>query len=134
MDAVPEGEREEPAEALDAARAPRLVRVHHHLGIAATPEAVPQRLELPAEALVIEDLAVVDELDRAVLVREGLGAGRREIDDPEPPRHQADGPVLEDGALVGAAVLDHLPHRLEDVGRGRPTRPKLEDAGDAAHG
>ena len=133
-DAVPEREREEPAEALHAARAPRLVGVDDDLRVAAPPEAVPERLELPAEPLVVEHLAVVDELDRAVLVRDGLGAGGRQVDDPEAPRDEPDGAILEDGALVGAAVLDHLPHGLEDVRRGRLPGAELEDAGDAAHG
>jgi hypothetical protein len=65
---------------------------------------------------------------------DGLGARGRQVDDLEPPRDEPDGPVLEDGALVGPAVLDHLPHRLEDVGRRGPARTELEDARDAAHG
>ena len=131
---VPQREREEPAEALDAARPPRLVTVDHDLRVAAPAEAMPERLEFAAQLLVVEDLAVVDELDRAVLVRDGLGAGGREVDDPEAPGDEPDGAVLEHGPLIGAAVLEDLPHRLEDVGRGHLPRAELEHPRDTAHG
>src|SRR5262249_21836955 len=131
---VTQGIGEEAAEALHAAGTPRLVGVHDHLGVAVAAELVAEHLELAPERDVVEDLAVVDELDGAVLVGDRLGAGRRQVDDLEPPPDQPDRTVPVDGALVGPAVLDHLPHGLEEVAGRRPVGAKLEDAGDPAHG
>src|SRR5262249_37124046 len=131
--AVPQGEGEEAAEALDAPWAPRLVGVHHHLAVAPAAEPMAEDLQLPAEGLVVEDLAVVDELDRAVLVGDRLGAGRREVDDLQPAPDEPDRALLEDAALVGPPVLEDLAHRLQQVSGDRLAVAVLEDAGDATH-
>ena len=62
--AVPEREREHAAEALDAALAPRLPRMHDHLGVALRAEGVAEPRELGNERLVVVDLAVEDDARR----------------------------------------------------------------------
>ena len=80
---VPDGEREHAAEAVHAVVAPLLVRVDDRLGVAARVIAMARRFELRAQVRVVVDLAVEDDLDRAVLVAERLRS-RREIDDAQP--------------------------------------------------
>src|SRR5206468_12461461 len=71
---VPEREGPHAVEALDAALAPLAVGGEDHLRVGGAAEAVALRLELAPELPVVVDLAVVDELERAVLAREGLVA------------------------------------------------------------
>ena len=67
-----------------------------------------ERLELGADLGVVVDLAVEDELDRAVLVRHRLHRRVGEVDDRQPAEAEADAAVVVDpgAAAVGAAV-DH---------------------------
>src|SRR4051812_45498059 len=67
---VPDREGEHAAEALDAALAHLLVEVDDRLGVRARVEAVALLLELFFERLEVVDLAVEDDPDGAVLVRE----------------------------------------------------------------
>ncbi len=91
--AVPQREREHAAEALDAALAPRLPRVHDHFGVAARAEGVPERRQLGDQLLIVVDLAVEDDDDAAVLVVQRLLAGRQ-VDDRQP----LDGPSPTPGS------------------------------------
>src|SRR6266850_298608 len=60
---IPEGEREHPAEPIDASLAPLLPAVDDHLGIAPGAEDVPQGGQLVHERLKVVDLAVVSDDD-----------------------------------------------------------------------
>ena len=73
-----------PLKRFDALLAPLLVRGEDDLGVGARPEAVAQRLELSAQLDVVEDLAVVEQLQRAVLTREWLTTAVAQVDDREP--------------------------------------------------
>jgi hypothetical protein len=79
-----------------------------HLGVGMAAEGVALRLEFLAELAVVVDLAVEDELYRAVERLHGLVAERREIDDREtrvPESHR--GAVVEERpGVVGAAMAD----------------------------
>ena len=59
------------------------------LGVALGPESMPPAFELAAQLLIVVDLAVEDDLDRAILVADGLIAAVQ-VDDREPPMDQPD--------------------------------------------
>jgi hypothetical protein len=128
---VPERDRPLAVEALERPFAPLLPRVDDDLGVAPRPEAVAALLELRAQVEVVEDLAVVGDPERAVLVREGLLPGR-EVDDREPRVRQADPVVAVDAELVRAAVSERGGHGAErlDGGGGAASR---QNAADATH-
>ena len=83
--------------------APRLVGVDDDLGVAAGAEAVAERLELGAQLDVVEDLAVEDDPQRAVLVGQRLLAGRQ-VDDGQAGVRQAGALVAIGPELVRPAV------------------------------
>ncbi len=71
-----------------------LVEVDEHLGVAMSREGVPGPLEVMPELAVVVELAVLDDLDAAVLVADRLVAGL-EVDDREAARGEADAAVDE---------------------------------------
>src|SRR5204863_6463341 len=93
-------------------------------------EGVPVALELVAQVGEVEDLAVLDDVERAVLVRDRLVAAR-EVDDGEPACGEGDRPVEVLAAAVGATVGEHPAHRRETLGVG-PPGPRRDPA-DPAH-
>ena len=115
---VEDRDAEHPAQTAEHLGAVLLVEVRQHLGVRRAAEDVTARLEVQAELVVVEDLAVEDRPDRPVLVRHRLVARRREVDDPqprvqekgilEPARRRAVGPAMADRAqdLVDAPVVD----------------------------
>src|SRR5207253_3098149 len=75
-------------------------------------EPVAGPLELAPELRVVVDLAVLHDVDLAVLVRDRLVAAG-EVDDREPPGREPHA-VAEEGAVgVGSAVDERRAHRLE---------------------
>ena len=60
------------------------IEVKEHLGVATRPEPVSPRAQLLSQRLEVEDLAVVDDRDLAVLGEHRLVAAL-EVDDLEPP-------------------------------------------------
>ena len=72
---VPDRDGEHAAQPLPQPRAPLLVAVHEHLGVAAAAEPVPGPLELVHQLAVVVDLAVLDD-DDACRPR-SRSAGRR---------------------------------------------------------
>ena len=85
---VPDGDREHAAQPLPQARPPFLVAVREHLGVAMRAEPVTGAFELVLELAVVVDLAVLDDDDGAVLVRDRLVAAGQ-VDDREPARRDA---------------------------------------------
>jgi hypothetical protein len=96
---VPDREGEHPPEPIHAALAPLLVAMDDDLGVGARAEAMAVRDEFGADLGEVVDLAVEDDLDRAVLVAERLVAGRQ-VDDA-----QAAVPEADAGAVVVAAGI-----------------------------
>jgi hypothetical protein len=133
---VPQGEGEHAAKPVQALDPPLLVRVHDRLGVRMVRDegVAADPLELLPHRRVVVDLAVVDELDRAVLVRNRLVRGVREIDDREPSRAQADAPVGRDPGprAVRPAVRERVAHP-RDVGLLDLERSPGECSGDSAH-
>ncbi len=131
---VPEREREHPVQPLDAAWTEVLVEVDDHLGVRARREAVAACDEVRAQLAVVVDLAVLDYVDRAVLVADRLVPGI-EVDDGQPAeseRNAGSVVVLGDvkSLVIRPAVLEDAGHPRECVavdraGSGDPT--------DAAH-
>ncbi len=71
-----------------------LVEVDEHLRVAVSREGVTGPLEVVPELAVVVELAVLDDLDAAVLVADWLVAGL-EVDDRETARGEADTAVDE---------------------------------------
>jgi hypothetical protein len=74
--------------------------VHEHLGVRSGSEAVTDALQLGAKLAVVVELAVLDDVDRRVLVRDRLVAGL-EVDDREPAGGEGHRPVDEVAVAVG---------------------------------
>ena len=131
---VPECEREHAVEPLDTARSVILVQVDDHLGVGVRCEAMAALHEIRAQLAVVVDLAVLDDLERAVFVADRLIA-RVQVDDRQPAKAEADSaPVLVFGdvesLVVRSSVLEHSGHLREHpaVDRGRS-----DDSTDSAH-
>ena len=77
---IPEAEGEHAVQASCGRRPFFLVEVDDDLGVRIAAEAVALGLQLAAQIFIIVDLAVVGQPDRPVLVRHGLTARRRKID------------------------------------------------------
>src|SRR4051812_44917976 len=81
---------------------------------------------------VVEELAVEDDDDGAVLVGDGLPAVR-EADDAEPSIRQADAGRFEEAVLVRPAVNDGTGHAGEQSRGNRALPRQIDDARDATH-
>ncbi len=129
---VVEREREHAAETLHALFAPRFPRVHDHFGVALRVEHVPERFELRNELLVVVDLAVEYDDDRAVLVVERLLAGG-DIDDREAamrePHASVDVIALAIGPAMGLRSIHPREHCAIDLARATA----VEHSADATH-
>ena len=129
---VPDGKGEHSVESFHARRAPLLEGVHDGLGVAAGAEPVAPGLQLAAQIGVIVDLAVVDQLDGAVLVGHRLVAAGG-IHDAQPGHAQRQRALDPIALLVGASVPERPAHRFENGPRRRPPRPHVPVSRDAAH-
>ena len=132
---VPDGEGEHPVEAGDAGRTLLLVEVQDRLGVGARAVRVALGLELGAQRLVVVDLAVVGDPDRAVLVGHGLVAGGRQVDDRQPAMAQRD-PLSGIGpraVVVGAAMALGRRHVTGDRLADGKRVGEAEDSADPTH-
>ena len=93
-------------------------------------EGVTGARELVAQLGVVVDLAVLDDDDAAVLVRDRLVAAG-EVDDREAPRAERDLAVDVLAAAVGAAVDELGAHRAKRLDVGVPVGAR--DPADPAH-
>src|SRR5262249_1230720 len=118
---VPQRDREHPAQAAREGRPLLLVEVDEDLGVALRAEAMTGALELRAQLAIVVELAVLDDVDGAVLVRDRLVAGR-EVDDREAPRGEACRAVEEGAVAVGATVDELRAHPREAAGVGGSVR------------
>jgi hypothetical protein len=109
-----------------------LVEVDVHLGIARGTEPMALSFEHRAELAMVVDLAVLDDLDRPVLVADGL-VSAIDVDDGKPANRERDRPVHERARAVRPSVEEHLVHGLE---RPRVDRATVErgESTDPAHG
>ena len=128
---VVDGDREHAAQALPQPRAPLLVPVHEHLGVAPRGEPVARALELAAQLQVVVDLAVLHDDDGAVLVGDRLVAAGQ-VDDRKPPCGEPDAALDMRALGVRPAVLERRRHAREPLRVHGSARGG--DSADAAHG
>src|SRR5688572_32002859 len=95
-------------------------------------EAVTERLQLGYELLVVVDLAVVDDDDRAVLVVEGLLTGR-EIDDREPAVTERDTRLEMQAVAIGPAMGDRVVHLQRQAAVRLTLESGVDNACNSAH-
>jgi hypothetical protein len=105
--------------------------VKQNLGVAVRAKAMSGSLERVTELSIVVDLSVLDDVQRAVLVRDRLIA-RLEVDDREPSRRECDPVVAELAEAVGAAMHERSAHGDDTVGNCRAVC--RHDAADPAHG
>ena len=95
-------------------------------------EVVSAALQLEPKLRVIEDLAVKDHTDGAVLVGDGLPSVGQ-ADNAEPARGQTDARELQEPVLVGAAMDNGAGHGCQAPARNGPPPRQVDQAGNAAH-
>ena len=130
--ALVDGEGEHALEALDAVRAPGVVRLGDHFGVAIGEEAVAAALKLVAKLAIIVDAAVEDEVEAELRVDQRLRRAGRQVDDLEPLVAEADAAAHQLSAGVGPAPLLAAHHRRDGAGIGDAT-PETNFSGYAAH-
>ena len=131
--AVPQRKGEHAAQALDAVLAPGFPCVHDALGVALGVEHMAQGLQFRNQVLVVVDLAVEDDDDRAVFVEQRLLAGGH-VDDRQPAVTEAHAGLDVQAAFVRAAVGLRRVHAAKDAVVDGALAAGVEEAGDAAHG
>ena len=130
--AVPEGEGEHAAEAVDAAFAPGLPGVDDDFGVAAGVEDVAQRLQFRDEFLIVVDFAVEDDADALVFVVQRLLAGGQ-VDDRQAAVAEPDAGFDMQAAFVGAAMKLRFVHAVEHRTIDVAFASGVENAGYSAH-
>jgi hypothetical protein len=130
---VPEGERELSTQLAQTVRPELFVEVDQDLAVRPGAEPVASLFEVPLVALEVVELAVDDDVDPLVLVRDRLVAGP-EVDDREPRMPEAHAAIRRDPlpVPVGPAVIERARGAAQGV-RGNRRLPG-EDGDDAAHG
>src|SRR6185503_19275874 len=117
---------------LEDAFAILLVKVDDDLGVGVRPEDVALGLELRLALRIIEQLAVVDDGDGAILVEDRLRAVA-ETDDRQAAVGEAEAGTDEVAVRVGAAVPDRIRHLLQHPRVGLPLTGEVDQSCDAAH-
>ena len=118
--------------AVQGLRAVAVEQAQQDLGVARRAEALALGLELLAELVVVEDLAVVDHHRVAVGALHGLPAGR-DVEDRETRRDEPGAAAGRDAVAVRAAVADGARHAPQRRLVDRARRIGVQDARDAAH-
>ena len=131
LEPVPQRDREHAPQVLDERRPPLLVQMDQHLRVALRGEPVSRALEPLAQLAVVVDLAVLHDLDAAVLVADRL-VRALQVDDRQPPRGQRHGVLDELARAVGPAVDERLVHRVHDA-RVDGRAVERQQAADATH-
>ncbi len=116
---------------LDAAGAVLLVEVHDRLGVGGRVERVAARFEIAPQRLVVVDLTVEHDPDRAVLVPDRLAPGL-EVDDAQTTHAEPDALGDVEPFAVGSAMRHDVAHRADLFGEDR-TPAATDNARDAAH-
>ena len=129
---VPQSDGEHPPQSPDEVVPYFFVEVDDRLGIAPRTEAMAAGDQVATQLVMIVDLAVENDLDRAVLIPDRLlPAG--DIDDREPAHAERDLRSDEVPAIVGSAMDDRVAHGAHGAtGRFGPELPPRK-ARNAAH-
>src|SRR3989449_2599428 len=108
-----------------------LVGVRDHFGVRTRVKPVPVLLQPLPQRREVVDLAVLDDLDRAVLVGDRLLPGL-EIDDAQPPSPERDLRIDVEPLVVWPSVAERVRHPLERAA-GLSGLSVHEETGDPAH-
>ena len=96
---IPNGQREHPAEPLDALRPVFLIQMDDRFGVAVGAKAMAPRLEIGPQFLVVVDFAVEGDPNRLIFIGERLQA-RDQIDDREPPETERGTGLSQSGTTI----------------------------------
>ena len=129
---VVEGEGELTVQPADEVGAVFFVKMNQDFDVAAGAEAVAAPLQLLPQFTMIEDLAIADRGDLAVLAVVRLVAGRK-IDDREPGEAEGHPTSGESAAVVRAAMAQPAGHGAQMAGVDRTVPVRAEESDDAAH-
>ena len=124
---VPERDAEHAAQVLDEVHAVLFVQVDDRFGVGLSRQAVALAHEVGADVLIVVDLAVEDDPDAPILVRNRL-VPRRQIDDRQATHRQAYAGTGEIPLIVGTAVRQAPAHAAQQRLIVEP-----DESGDAAH-
>src|SRR5688572_23530266 len=128
---VPDGERKHPAQPIDTACAEVFVEVDDRFGVTAGLKRVAAALEIAAQLAVVVDLAVEDNPDRPVFVRDRLMTAF-EVDDAQAAHAERHAIAEIDPFVVRTAVHDRGAHAA-DIRLGYRGSIPAHDSGNAAH-
>ena len=131
--AVPEGHGELAPGLREHPFAEILVKMHPELGVAAGGRGCGRAQKLLLELGILEDLAVLGDPDRAVLIAQRLTASRQ-VHDREPPRPQGQARLDVDMLVVRSAMGDRAGHRQEPRCGKLALTSQIDCAGNATHG
>ena len=130
---VPQGDGELAAQVVEHPFLMVFPAVRDDFGVAVGGEAMAAAFQLGLHLGVVEQLAVEDDGDAAVLVEDGLPAVGQ-ADDAEAARGERQAGPFEEAVLVRAAVDDGVGHGADRPRRRRPAFPgQVKDSRDAAH-
>ena len=131
---VPDRSAEHAAQVGGEVGAVPLVEMREHLRVATAGERVAVAAESLAKVAVVVQLSVLDRRTVPLFVRERLVAAL-DVDDAEPPDAERDSRLLENAAVVRAAVRHRIGHVVEHAGVEDPARiaPDLNGTADSAH-
>jgi hypothetical protein len=129
---VPDRDREHAPQILDEGRSALLVQVGHRFGVAAGAEPVSAGLQPGLDLAMVVDLAVLDDVDAPILVRQRLAA-TLEVDDGQAARGEPHRPADDGAPAVRAPVQEGSGHPGQDVAIDIRAVQRHE-AGDTAHG
>jgi hypothetical protein len=88
--------------------------VHEDLRVAERREAVPAPLEFSPQFAIVEDFAILHNVDRSIFIRDRLVTAG-EIDDRKPPRSNSHRAVDEGAAAVWTTVNETFVHPVDDI-------------------
>ncbi len=129
---VPDGEGELTPQMLEQLVLVFFPEMRDQLRVAVGGEAMPSRFQSRLELGIVEQLAVEDDDDAAVLVGDRLAAVRQ-ADDAEAAIGETEPVGLEVSVVVGAAVNHGVRHATQAAERNGPVATEIDDTGDATH-
>ena len=130
--AVPQGERELPAQVLEHPLLILLPQMRDDLRVAVRDKAVAESFEPGTHVGVIEEFPVEDDRDGTVFIADGLLAVR-ETNDAEAPRRQRQRRQFQEALLVRTAMHDGVRHGADRALRNRPAPLQIDKSRNPAH-
>jgi hypothetical protein len=116
MALIPDGERKHAPELLHALLTPLLIHMDNYFSISLGLKDVAFSLKESSQFLVVVNLSIEHDPDTSIFIGKRLVTGL-EVDDGEPAKSEPHRPRNKKTFVVGPAMLDHVRHRLKQVGR-----------------